>query len=67
MTTGEPDSANGVATRIRACGAVFHQDRILMVRHIHDGRDYWTLRGGRNSTAYIMTLAMRSRTAANDD
>lgn len=33
-------------TRHRACGAVIHQQRILMVRHVHDGRDYWTLPGG---------------------
>lgn len=35
-----------MTTRHRACGAVIHQDRILMVRHVHDGRDYWTLPGG---------------------
>ncbi len=33
-------------TRFRSCGAVIHQQHILMVRHIHDGRDYWTLPGG---------------------
>lgn len=33
-------------TRHRACGAVIYQQRILMVRHVHDGRDYWTLPGG---------------------
>jgi 8-oxo-dGTP diphosphatase len=25
---------------------VLRGDRILMVRHVHDGRDYWTLPGG---------------------
>lgn len=35
-----------MTTRHRACGAVIHQQRILMVRHVHDGRDYWTLPGG---------------------
>ena len=33
-------------TRYRACGAVIVEEQILMVRHIHDGRDYWTLPGG---------------------
>jgi len=32
--------------RQRACGAVLWDDRILMVRHVHGGRDYWTLPGG---------------------
>jgi len=32
--------------RPRACGAVIVGEQILMVRHIHDGRDYWTLPGG---------------------
>lgn len=32
--------------RRRACGAVIWQGQILMVRHVHDGRDYWTLPGG---------------------
>lgn len=31
---------------MRACGAVVIDDQILMVRHRHDGRDYWTLPGG---------------------
>lgn len=35
-----------MVTRHRACGAVIHQQHILMVRHVHDGRDYWTLPGG---------------------
>lgn len=35
-----------MATRYRACGAVIVQEKILMVRHVHDGRDYWTLPGG---------------------
>lgn len=32
--------------RERAYTAVLRDDRILMVRHVHDGRDYWTLPGG---------------------
>ena len=36
----------GGAVRRRACGAVIWNDQILMVRHVHDGRDYWTLPGG---------------------
>ena len=32
--------------RQRACGVVFRDDKILMVRHVHHGRDYWTLPGG---------------------
>lgn len=31
---------------IRVCGAIIREDRILMVRHEHDGREYWTLPGG---------------------
>jgi 8-oxo-dGTP diphosphatase len=31
----------------RACGAVILNDRILMVRHAHNGREYWTLPGGK--------------------
>ncbi len=30
----------------RACAAVLRGSSILMVRHVHDGRDYWTLPGG---------------------
>ena len=32
--------------RIRACGVVIRDGHVLMVRHVHDGRDYWTLPGG---------------------
>ena len=32
--------------RIRACGVVIRDGQVLMVRHVHDGRDYWTLPGG---------------------
>lgn len=32
--------------RRRASGAVIWDGHILMVRHVHDGRDYWTLPGG---------------------
>lgn len=31
---------------LRACAALIRGDEILMVRHVHDGRDYWTLPGG---------------------
>jgi len=30
----------------RVCGALLKGEMILMVHHIHDGRDYWTLPGG---------------------
>ena len=30
----------------RACAAILREASILMVRHQHDGRDYWTLPGG---------------------
>ncbi|HMG64229.1 MAG TPA: NUDIX hydrolase [Streptosporangiaceae bacterium] len=30
----------------RACAAVLRGSSILMVHHVHDGRDYWTLPGG---------------------
>ena len=33
-------------TRPRACGALFHGDMILMVRHVEPTRSYWTLPGG---------------------
>ncbi len=32
--------------RQRACGVVIRDNRVLMVRHVHHGRDYWTLPGG---------------------
>lgn len=32
--------------RERACGVVLREDTILMVRHVHDGDEYWTLPGG---------------------
>ncbi len=32
--------------RQRACGIVIRKGAVLMVRHVHDGRDYWTLPGG---------------------
>ena len=35
-----------ITVRIRACGIVLFKNQILMVRHIHDNRDYWTLPGG---------------------
>lgn len=30
----------------RSCGALIRANCILMVHHVHDGRDYWTLPGG---------------------
>jgi ADP-ribose pyrophosphatase YjhB (NUDIX family) len=30
----------------RVYTAIIRDERILMVRHVHDGRDYWTLPGG---------------------
>ncbi len=33
-------------TRPRVCAAIFRDDLILMVRHVHLGREYWTLPGG---------------------
>ena len=29
----------------RACAAVLRRSSILMVHHVHDGRDYWALPG----------------------
>jgi 8-oxo-dGTP diphosphatase len=34
-------------SRPRACAAVIRDGLILMVRHAHDGRNYWTLPGGK--------------------
>jgi 8-oxo-dGTP diphosphatase len=31
---------------VRVCAALISEGTILMVRHVHDGRDYWTLPGG---------------------
>ena len=31
---------------VRVCAAIIRDGAILMVRHVHDGRDYWTLPGG---------------------
>ena len=33
-------------TRPRACGALIHNNAILMVRHVEPTRSYWTLPGG---------------------
>ena len=33
-------------TRPRACGALIHNEAILMVRHVEPLRSYWTLPGG---------------------
>ena len=33
-------------TRPRACGALLHNNLILMVRHVEPTRSYWTLPGG---------------------
>jgi 8-oxo-dGTP diphosphatase len=35
-----------VPVALRVCAAVIRDGAILMVRHVHDGRDYWTLPGG---------------------
>ena len=32
--------------RQRACGIVIRDEHLLMVRHVHDNRDYWTFPGG---------------------
>ena len=32
--------------KVRVCAALIRDRTILMVRHVHDGRDYWTLPGG---------------------
>src|SRR5437868_2540154 len=32
--------------RERVCAAIIRAGSILMVRHLHDGHDYWTLPGG---------------------
>ena len=34
------------AATLRVCAALIREGVILMVRHVHDGRDYWTLPGG---------------------
>ena len=33
-------------TRHRVCAAIFRDEHILMVRHRHHGKNYWTLPGG---------------------
>ena len=33
-------------TRPRACGALIHNNSILMVRHVEPSHSYWTLPGG---------------------
>ena len=33
-------------TPYRVFTAIIRKDSVLMVRHVHDGRDYWTLPGG---------------------
>lgn len=37
---------NGGGTVTRACAAMIRDGAILMVRHRHGGREYWTLPGG---------------------
>ncbi len=32
---------------LRACAAVIRDEKILMVRHVYEGRSYWTLPSGR--------------------
>ena len=46
MTGGPATELHPVEYRSRAFTAVIRNNHILMVRHIHDGRDYWTLPGG---------------------
>jgi 8-oxo-dGTP diphosphatase len=35
-----------IGMRPRVCAAIIRNAQILMVRHEHDGRNYWTLPGG---------------------
>lgn len=39
-------SGEEARSRLRVCGAILRDGHILMVRHSHDGRTYWTLPGG---------------------
>ena len=49
-----------VAERIilRVCAAIVRDGAILMVRHVHDGRDYWTLPGGAVETGETLEQAV---------
>ena len=44
--SGIPPGVRGVSVRHRACAALIRDGKILMVRHVHDGKNYWTLPGG---------------------
>lgn len=33
--------------RYRACAAIIHKEKIVMVLHNHQGKEYWTLPGGK--------------------
>jgi 8-oxo-dGTP diphosphatase len=47
LDIGAPDAQSAEAqTRERVCAAILRGNTILMVRHRHAGRDYWTLPGG---------------------
>lgn len=37
---------DAILVQRRAAAALIERGRILMVHHVHDGRDYWTLPGG---------------------
>lgn len=37
---------SSLTLRQRACGIVIKDNHLLMVRHVHDSRDYWTFPGG---------------------
>jgi len=46
--TSKPDlqSEKAIIMRERVCAAIMRDGHILLVRHQHDRRDYWTLPGG---------------------
>ncbi len=41
----------------RVYTALIRDDRVLMVRHVHDGRNYWTLPGGGVEVGETLTEA----------
>ena len=43
---------------VRVCAALIRDGAILMVRHVHDGRDYWTLPGGAVETGETLEQAV---------
>ena len=46
-----PSSEDDQVGVTRVCAAVLVDDHILMVKHRHDGQEYWTLPGGHVGTA----------------